>query len=39
MSECIKKDLNKKVKWFESKITELLNNHIKDIRVYAYLKQ
>lgn len=36
---CSKKDLDKEVEWFGSKIVELLNNHAKITRVSAYSKR
>lgn len=36
---CIKKDLDQEIKWFKSKIVELLNNYVKITRVSAYSKQ
>ena len=35
----IKKDLDKEVEWFESRLTELLDNHAKITRVSAYSKR
>lgn len=32
-------DLDKEVEWFENRIIELLNNHAKITKVYAYSKQ
>lgn len=39
MSECTRKNFEKEVEWFKSKIIELFNIHAKITRVCAYSKQ
>lgn len=34
-----KNNLNKKVEWFQKSVIEMLNNHIKGLKVSTYLKQ
>lgn len=38
MSDYTKKDLNKEIKWFESKIAKFLNSDAKITRVCIYYK-
>ena len=36
---CSKEDLDKEVEWFERKLTEFLNNHVKITQITAYSKR
>ncbi len=36
---CTKQELDKKVEWFERKLTELLNNDAKVMQITSYFKQ
>ena len=36
---CTKQDLDKKVEWFQKKLTKLLNNHAKTTQITSYSKR
>ena len=35
----IEKELDKEIKWFEERLTELLNKHVKSIQITFYFKR